>query len=567
MVKKYPSSDLVDGLHRAGMRAHLKAIGILDEELQRPFIGIVNSWNEMHPGHLHLRELSEQVKKGVCLGGGVPFEFNTIALCDGLTQGHSGMCYVLPSREIIADSIEVMVLGQKLDGLVFIGGCDKIVPGMLMALLRLDLPSIVLTGGPMLPGRVGDRDQAIYEVREAVGRFRRGEISKEELKAMEDGICPTPGSCSMMGTANTMSCVAEVMGLTLPGVSTTHAVFSRKRREAKESGWRIVQLVEEGIYPSFLVKKEAFDNALRAIVAFGGSTNSLLHLPAIAREGGYTITPDDFEEFSRNTPYLCRLKPSGDCTLKDFDEAGGIPALIRELGEEYIHMDLMTVSGKNWDEITENVVNKNPQVIRPLQQPFAPQGGLALLKGNLAPRGAVVKQSAVREKMLIHKGPARVFDSQEEAVEAIWEGGVKAGSVIVIRYEGPRGGPGMREMLAATSVLMGTELGENTALITDGRFSGATRGPCVGHITPEAALGGPIAAVQDNDEITIDIPARKIHLHLDDKEIEKRIAQKTFTARPSTSYLSRYRLLVDGVDRGAVLRCGGVDFPEEGGGS
>jgi dihydroxy-acid dehydratase len=553
--KAYRSREIVEGLDRAGMRAHLKAIGVLDQELGKPFIGIVNSWNEMHPGHMHLRELAAEVKKGVIMAGGVPFEFNTIALCDGITQGHSGMCYVLPSRELIADSIEVVAQGQKLDGLVFIAGCDKIVPGMLMAQLRLNLPSIMVTGGPMLPGHINGRELAIYEVREAVGKFKRGEISKQELKQMEDEICPTAGSCAMMGTANTMSCLAEVLGLTLPGMATTHAVYSRKKRQAKESGARVVQLVEEALTPASIVGRKSFENALRVTAAIGGSTNTLLHLPAIAHELGIAVTPDDFEQFSRSTPCLTKIKPSGNHTLLDFDRAGGIPVLMKELGDKNLHLDQQTVSGKCWREIVKDVVNLNPEVIRSEDNPYAPQGGLAVLKGNLAPRGAVVKQSALAEGMKVFRGRAHTFDSQEEAVEAILNGEIKGGEAIVIRYEGPKGGPGMREMLAATSVLMGTGLGENTALITDGRFSGATRGPCVGHISPEAALGGTIAAIEDGDLITIDIPARKIEVDLSEEEIKRRLAGKTFVRKhKKSSYLSRYSLLVDTVDKGAVLK-------------
>jgi len=553
VLRDYPSDDIVKGPDRAGMRAHLKAIGVIDEEMNKPFVGIVNSWSEMHPGHIHLSKLAQEARKGILQAGGVPFEFHTIALCDGLTQGHSGMCYVLPSREIIADSIEVVARGHRLDGLVFVGSCDKIVPGMLMALLRLNLPSIMVTGGPMLPGTINGRDHAIYEIREAVGKVKRGQMSQEQLKEMEDHICPSPGSCSMMGTANTMSCVAETLGLTLPRGSTTHAVLSEKAREAKRAGRRAVELIQQNIRPDQIVGYEALENALRIIAAIGGSTNSLLHLPAIAYEMNHSISPDDFEQSSRNTPRLCSIKPSGEDTLLDFDRAGGVPAVVRELGDRYFHLDVPTVSGDSWRDVAAQASDPDMEVIRTTRAPHAEQGGMAILRGNLAPSGSVVKQSAVADGMQKHCGPARVFDSQEEAVENILSGAVRPGEVIVIRYEGPRGGPGMREMLAATSVLMGTGLGESTALVTDGRFSGATRGPCVGHVSPEAALDGPIGALRDGDHIRIDIPNRTIEVDLGEEEIASRSADCEHPSVGQTGYLTRYRRLVGPVDQGAIL--------------
>ncbi len=554
--RDYPSANLVQGLDRAGMRAHLKAIGIIDEEMDRPFVGIVNSWNEMHPGHIHLRDLARAVRRGIQGAGGVPFEFNTVALCDGLTQGHSGMCYVLPSREIIADSIEVVARGHQLDGLVFLGSCDKIVPGMLMALLRLNLPSIMVTGGPMLPGHIDGRDHAIYEIREAVGRFRRGEIDDEQLQEMEDHICPSPGSCSMMGTANTMSCVAETLGLTLPGGSTTHAVFSAKAREGKRAGMRVVELITEGQPPLDIVGDRALENALNVIAAIGGSTNSLLHLPAAANEMGRTMGPEDFERSSRATPRLCDIKPSGEHTLLDLHRAGGIPAVVRELGDQHFNLDTPTVSGRPWREIAAEATNRDRRVIRSADDRHSEPGGVAILRGNLAPAGSVVKSSAVAPDMQRHSGPARVFDSQEEAVQSILDDEIAEGEVIVIRYEGPRGGPGMPEMLAATSVLMGTGLGATTALITDGRFSGATRGPCVGHVSPEAALGGPIGALRDGDWITIDIPGRTIGVDVRDETLAARLAEADEKPPEQTGYLARYCRLVSTVDRGAVLTDG-----------
>jgi dihydroxy-acid dehydratase len=553
--KPYRSSIIVDGIDRTGMRAHLKAIGLLDEELKKPFIGVANTWNEMHPGHKHLREIGQAVKDGIRMAGGVPFEFNTISLCDGITLGHTGMCYVLPSREIIADSVEIMAGGQQLDGIVYIASCDKIVPALLMALGRLNLPAMFVTGGPMLPGKFQGKDLAIHELREAAGKFQLGEITAAEFKEMEDNICPSAGSCAMLGTANTMSCMAEVLGFTVPGCATTHAVYSRKLREAKQSGMMVVDLVKNDIRPRDIATADSFHNAVTVAMALGGSTNSLLHLPAIAHEFKLQVTPDDFESISQSTPHLANLKPSGEYTLFDFDLAGGIPALIKELGDRYLRLDAQTVNGKSWREIIPAYHNRNPKVIAPLDQPLHEQGSLAILKGNLAPEGAVVKQSAVVPEMLVHTGPARVFNSQAEAVQTMLAGGINKGDVVVIRYEGPKGGPGMSEMQMATAILMGMGLGNNTALITDGRFSGTTRGPAVGHIAPEAAMGGPIGLIEDGDMITIDIPNRSLTLDVSDQELEKRREKWTpIPLKVESSYLHRYSLLVDSVWRGAVLK-------------
>jgi dihydroxy-acid dehydratase len=426
---------------------------------------------------------------------------------------------------------------------------------MLMAAGRINLPSLFVTGGPMLPGKFQGRDLAIYEVREAAGQLQRGEITEEEFKEMEDSICPTAGSCSMMGTANTMSCMAEVLGLTVPGCSTTHAVYSRKLREAKESGMLVVELVEKGIKPRDIVTADSFVNAVTVAMALGGSTNSLLHLPAVAYEFGLNVTPEMFEATSQKTPHLVNVKPSGKYVLFDFDLAGGIPALMKELGDKYLKLDVQTVNGKTWRENCQKAINKNPEVITTLDKPLHEQGSLAILKGNLAPEGAVVKQSAVVAKMQVHTGPARVYNSQEEAVEAMFAGEIKPGDVVVICYEGPKGGPGMRELLAATSVLMGLGLGDSTALITDGRFSGATRGPCVGHIAPEAAAGGPIGLVKDGDMITIDIPNRSLTLDVSEAELAKRRENwKAIPTKVDSKYLKRYSLLVDSVWNGAILK-------------
>lgn len=552
---KYRSDILVNGIQSAGIRSHLKNIGLLDSEFDKPFIGIVNSWNEMHPGHKHLRELAKSVRDGIRMADGIPFEFNTISICDGITQGHIGMCYVLASREVITDSIEVVTEAQQLDGLVFLASCDKIIPAMLMAAGRLNLPCIVVTGGPMLPGVFKGKNISIYEIREAVGKVKTGEINPEELKEIENCICPTAGSCSMMGTANTMSCIAEVLGLTVPGCSTTHAVYSKKIREAKQSGILVVDLVKKNIRPKGIVNKDSLINAITVDMAIGGSTNSLLHIPAIAYEFGLRITADDFERISRKTPHLVNVKPSGEYSLIDFDLAGGIPAVIKELGEQCLNLDVQTVNNKTWRQISENHCNYNTKVITTLNNPLHKEGSLAILKGNLAPEGAVVKQSAVDDKMRIHTGSARVFNSQEDAVEHMLSGQINKGDVIVIRYEGPKGGPGMREMLAATSVLMGLGLGESTALITDGRFSGATRGPCVGHIAPEAAIGGTIAFIEEGDKITIDVPNRLLRLHVSNEELKiRRKDWKPLYKKIQSRYLRRYSQLVDSVWRGAILK-------------
>ena len=550
------SRVVVEGIDRAGMRALLKACGLIDEEFNRPFVGVVNSWNEMHPGHKHFRQIAEAVKEGIRLAGGVPFEFNTIAICDGIAQGHQGMCYVLPSREVIADSIELVAQAEQLDGLVFLAACDKIVPGMLMAMLRINVPSIMVTGGPMLPGVFKGRSLAVYEIREAVGLYRRGLLTEEEFREMEDCICPVVGSCSMMGTANTMSCVAESLGLTLPGCATTHAVYSKKLREAKLSGIQVMRLIERGVKPSDIITDRSFENAMRVVVAVGGSSNALLHIPAIAHEIGIRITLDDFDRVSRTTPHLVDLKPSGPYTLKDLDDAGGIPAVMKELSP-LLHLDERSVMLCTLRDILKKAKNRNREVIRSLDNPVNEEGSLAILRGSLAPNGAVVKQTAVSPSMRVHTGPAKVFESCENAVQAILDGKVQRGDVVVIRYEGPKGGPGMREMLAATSVLVGMGLGDSTALVTDGRFSGSTRGPCVGHVSPEAASGGPIAIVQDGDLITINIDERKLDLHLSEEEIKRRLANwKPPAPRVTRGYLARYAEAVTSADQGAILKRG-----------
>jgi dihydroxy-acid dehydratase len=554
--KRYRSGILSNGLDKAGGRALLYALGLTDEDLKKPFIGVVNSWNEMHPGHKHLRDLAQAVKEGILAAGGVPFEFNTISICDGITQGHLGLCYVLPSREIIADSVELMAQSQQLDGMVFLSGCDKIVPAMAMAAGRVNIPSVFLTGGPMLPGFYKGRYLVgAWEVREAAGKLTAGELSQKEYDEMERSVCPTLGSCAMMGTANTMSCLMEVLGLTVPGCATTHAVYADKIRQARQSGTLVMDLVKKDIKPRDIITAESFANAIVVDMAIGGSSNSLLHIPAIAGEFDITVTADDFENTSRRTPHLVDVKPSGKYSFLDFDRAGGIPAVMKELGDRYLKLDAKTVNGKSWREILPDFENRDPQVITTLDNPLHPEGSLAILKGNLAPEGAVVKQSGVVAKMHAHTGPARVFDCQEAVVEAIYHGKINHGDVIVIRYEGPKGGPGMREMLSATSALMGFGLGDSTALVTDGRFSGATRGPCIGHVAPEAAVGGPIGLVQDGDMITIDIPKRSLSLHVaDDEMVRRKAAWKPIAPKVDSKYLRRYSRQVGSVWEGAVLK-------------
>lgn len=550
---RYRSHEVIEGMDRGGPRAHFKNMGILPGEMQKPFIGIVNTYNEMHPGHFHLNELVKHIRDGVYAAGGVPFEFGTIAICDGFSQANKGMCYVLPSREVIADSIEVMIEAQRYDGLVLVGGCDKIVPALLMAAARLDLPAIVVTGGPMLPGRYRGREYATYELKEAAGMVQRGLLSEKEFEEMEDCLSPTAGSCAMMGTANSMSIVAEALGLTLPGCATAHAVEGKKRRLAKASGYRIVELVNEGFKPGSILTRETFFNAIRVAMAVGGSTNTLLHIPAIAHEVGIKITPEDFEKISSSTPYLAKIKPSGQHTLKDLEDAGGVPVVMKELGN-LLDTSRPTVSGLTMGDIAAAAENKNPEVIRPLSNTYSSQGSLAILKGNLAPNGAVVKQTAVKPEMLRHQGPARVFDSEDEAVAAIASGRINHGDVIVVRYEGPRGGPGMREMLTATSYLVGMGL-EDVALVTDGRFSGATRGPVVGHVSPEAASGGLIALVKEEDQVLIDIPGRRLELLVSEEEIDRRrAAWQPPALKINKGYLRRYVHLVTSADEGAILK-------------
>ncbi|WP_333788340.1 dihydroxy-acid dehydratase [Methanomethylovorans sp.] len=544
------------GIERAPNRSLLRATGLTDAEMERPFIAVVNSWTELIPGHIHLDKLSEAVKAGIRSAGGVPFEFHTIGICDGIAMGHEGMKYSLPSREAIEDSIELVLQGHQLDAMVMITACDKITPGHLMAAGRLDIPTIVVTGGPMMPGFVDDEYRDLISVFEGVGACRSEKMADDKLQQLEECACSGAGSCAGMYTANTMACMTEALGLSLPGCATTHAVDAKKTRLAKTSGERIVAMVKEGLTARKIVTMEAFENAIMVDMAIGGSTNTTLHLPAIAHAFGLQLTLDTFDKLSRTTPHITSLKPGGINYMLDFDRAGGIQAIIRKLSTK-MHLDQITVTGKTVGENLEGFVVLNPkmnaQVIKTLDSPFHEEGGIAVLKGSLAPDGSVVKQAAVSPKMLKHSGPAKVFDSEETAMAAILAGKIKSGDVVVIRYEGPKGGPGMREMLSPTSAIAGMGLIESVALVTDGRFSGGTRGPCIGHVSPEAQEGGPIALVQEGDIIEIDIPARKIDLKVSEEELAKRKATFKPPEKKITGYLARYRKYVSSASKGAIF--------------
>ncbi len=540
------------GAERAPHRALFKATGLTDEEIERPFIGIVNSWNEFIPGHIHLDKIGQAAKAGVRSAGGVPFEFQTIGVCDGIAMGHRGMRYSLPSRELIEDSIEIMVEAHQLDGLVMIPSCDKIAPGHVMAAGRLNLPTIVVTGGPMLPGHACDKDLDLINV------FESWQSGGESLAALEEMACPGAGSCAGLFTANTMACLIEAMGLSLPGCATTHAVDARKIRIAKKSGMKLMELIERGITARQIVTDKAIENAIRVDMAIGGSTNTVLHMPAIAAEFGLNLDLDKFDSLSRETPHLVNLRPGGQHHMIDLDRAGGIPAVLDRL-KSRLNLDALTVTGRTLGEELADFKPVNPlanaEVIATLDSPVHSEGGIAILHGSLAPEGAVVKQTAVSKSMLKHAGPAVIYDSEEESMAGIVGGGVKPGDVVVIRYEGPKGGPGMRETLAPTSAIAGAGLSESVALITDGRFSGGTRGPCIGHVSPEAAVGGPIALVEPGDMISIDIPARKLDLQVGAEELGRR-RNKWLPPEPKikTGILARYRNSVTSASIGSVLR-------------
>jgi len=549
------SRRIKEGVSKAPHRSLLKALGFTDAELERPLIGIVNSQNEIVPGHMHLDVLADAVKAGVRMAGGTPVEFSTIAVCDGIAMNHIGMKYSLASRELIADSVEVMAMAHAFDALVFIPNCDKVVPGMLMAAARLNIPSIFVSGGPMLAGRYRGRNVSLSTMFEAVGAVVSGSLSEKELMEMEEAACPGCGSCAGMFTANTMNCLTEALGMALPGNGTIPAVDAARIRLAKETGRRIMDLLNRQIRPKDIMTEDAFYNAVAVDMALGGSTNTVLHLPAVAREAGIDLNLDLFDQVSRLTPHLCKLSPAGDCYLQDLNEAGGIRSVMWELlSHGMLKGDVLTVTGKTLKENVEGCEPLNREVIRSVEDPHSGDGGLAVLKGNLAPDGAVVKKAAVDPAMMVHKGPARVFESEEEAVEAITSGKIKAGDVIVIRGEGPKGGPGMREMLTPTAAVAGMGLDSSVALITDGRFSGATRGASIGHVSPEAAEGGPIALIQEGDIISIDIPGRKLELLVDEGELEKR-REHWVPPEPKikTGYLARYAQMVTSASTGAVL--------------
>lgn len=552
------SDNIKKGVERAPHRSLLKATGVTDSEMGKPFIAVVNSWNEIIPGHVHLDKLAEAVKAGIRNAGGVPFEFNTIGVCDGIAMGHEGMKYSLPSREVIEDTIEIMVQAHQFDGMVLIPTCDKIVPGHLMAAGRLDIPTIVVTGGPMLPGFVGDENRDLISVFEGVGAHQNGLISDFELKILEDFSCSGAGSCAGLFTANTMACVTEALGLSLPGCGTAHAVDAKKTRIAKDSGERIVEMVNEGLTAHMVVTQRSIENAIKIDMAIGGSTNTTLHLPAIAHEFGLKLPIELFDELSKTTPHIVTLRPGGSDFMIDLDQAGGVQAIIDRLSS-ILAMDAKTVTGKTIGENIEDfvVVNArtNTQVISTLENPVHTEGGIAILKGTLAPEGSVVKQAAVNEEMLVHTGPARVFESEEGAMSAIMAGDIVSGDVVVIRYEGPKGGPGMREMLSPTSAIAGMGLIDSVALITDGRFSGGTRGPCIGHVCPEAIEGGPIALVRDGDEIEINMPDRILNLNVSQDDIDQRRALLAHPGKHIISgYLSRYQKAVGSASKGGILK-------------
>ena len=534
------SDEIKKGIEKTPQRAILKSLGLEDDDMTKPFIGVANSYTNLVPGHIHLRSIGDAVKEGILAAGGIPFEFNTIAVCDGVAMGHIGMRYSLPSREVIADSVEIMLQAHSLDGLVMVTDCDKITPGMLMAAARVDIPAIMVTGGPMEAGHLDGKKLSYANLPEALGQYSAGKITEKDLKRLEDAACPTCGSCSGMFTANTMACMTEALGMSLPYCATSLATSAFKLRLAKATGKQIVNLVKDNVKPSDILTIEAFENAISVDMALGGSTNTVLHLPAIAKEAGITLPLSTFDEIGRKVPHLCSMIPSGVYALEDLDAAGGIPAVMSEIKSK-LHLKLPTVSGKTVGENIKKAEVLDREVIRPLSNPVHKEGGLAILTGNLAPKGSVIKTAGVSEKMMTHRGPAKVFDSESEALTAIKGGKIKAGDVIVIRYEGPRGGPGMPEMLFPTAAIAGMGLAECVALITDGRFSGATRGGSIGHVAPEAFEGGPIAAVKEGDIITIDIPKRTLKVELTDKELKARLA--AWKPRPpkfKKGILSRY---------------------------
>ncbi|MDI6727728.1 MAG: dihydroxy-acid dehydratase [Thermodesulfovibrionales bacterium] len=551
MVKR--SRTIKEGLERVPHRALLYATGIPKSEMNKPFIGVATSFTDIIPGHVGMRDLERFIEKGVHTGGGYPFFFGIPGICDGIAMGHRGMHYSLPSRELIADMVETIAEAHQLDGLVLLTNCDKITPGMLMAAARLNIPSIVVTAGPMLSGHyMGRRLNLTSDTFEAVGKYKRGLIKDNELQALEMCACPGAGSCQGMYTANTMACITESLGMSLPGCATSPAVLANKKRIAFESGIKIVELIKKNITPRKIMTEKAFKNAIMVDLALGGSTNTVLHIPAIAYEAKVKLSLEVFDDLSRKTPHIANMIPGGQYYMEDLDYAGGIPAVLKRLKDMLSQNP--TVSGKNILEIAEQAEVMDGEVIRPLNKAYHKEGGIAILRGNLAPHGAVVKQTAVSKNMMKFEGTAKIFDSEEEGMKAILSGNIKAGDIVVIRYEGPKGGPGMREMLSPTSAIAGMGLSESVALITDGRFSGGTRGPCIGHISPEAMEGGPIAVLKNGDRIRIDIPKRKIDVLLSDEDIKKRLSQwRQPSPKIRHGYLARYARLVSSAGNGAVM--------------
>lgn len=544
-----------DGVDKAPQRSLFNALGLTKEEMERPLVGIVSSYNEIVPGHMNIDKIVDAVKIGVAMAGGTPVVFPAIAVCDGIAMGHVGMKYSLVTRDLIADSTECMALAHHFDALVMIPNCDKNVPGLLMAAARINVPTIFVSGGPMLAGHVKGNKTSLSSMFEAVGSYSAGKFSLEDVEEFENKACPTCGSCSGMYTANSMNCLTEVLGMGLKGNGTIPAVYSDRIKLAKHAGMAVMELYRNNICPRDIMTEKAFENALTADMALGCSTNSMLHIPAIANECGIKINLDMANEISARTPNICHLAPAGHAYMEDLNEAGGVYAVLAELASKnLIHTDVMTCTGKTLGENIRGAINKNTDIIRPIENPYSETGGIAVLRGNLAEDGCVVKKSAVAEEMMQHKGPARVFDSEEEAIAVIRNGGIKAGDIVVIRYEGPAGGPGMREMLSPTSAIAGMGLDREVALITDGRFSGATRGAAIGHISPEAANGGTIAYVKDGDIISIDIPNHSIHLEVSDEELENRKKEMKIKVKTDlTGYLKRYSKMVSSADKGAII--------------
>ena len=549
-------SDAVKkGMQQAPHRSLFNALGLTEEEMNRPLVGIVSSYNEIVPGHMNLDKIVQAVKMGVAMAGGTPIMFPAIAVCDGIAMGHTGMKYSLVTRDLIADSTEAMAMAHQFDALVMVPNCDKNVPGLLMAAARVNVPTVFVSGGPMLAGHVKGQKRSLSSMFEAVGSYAAGTMTEEDVKEFEAKVCPTCGSCSGMYTANSMNCLTEVLGMGLQGNGTIPAVYSERIKLAKKAGMQVMEMLRRDIRPRDIMTKEAFLNALTVDMALGCSTNSMLHLPAIAHEAGVELDMELANEISAKTPNLCHLAPAGPTYIEDLNEAGGVYAVMNELNKKHLlNLDCMTVTGKTVGENIEKCYNKNPEVIRPVENPYSQTGGLAILKGNLAPDTGVVKRSAVAPEMLVHEGPARVFDCEEDAIAAIKGGKIVAGDVVVIRYEGPKGGPGMREMLNPTSAIAGMGLGSSVALITDGRFSGASRGASIGHVSPEAAVGGPIALVEEGDIIKINIPEQSLNVDISDEEMAARRAKwQPRQPKVTTGYLTRYAHLVTSGNRGAIL--------------